>query len=191
MLWPHLYRKEKWLFQKLLQPISTEAHGEHLCLQKLLLDKSTRPSPSPHKPSELLQLGHPGLRNTFDTDVFIDVFYWSGEENGCVEMNVSAIPVAIMSRSRRLAVLGRSQSLGLGTVWIMTALKKSTNTRRLKTLSETRKVELLSYADEVPVEGKQVFMQNDGGCMKNEGRRTNINPHIQRYSQCYCTLISI
>lgn len=177
VLWPHFYRKEKWLFQKLLQPISTEARGEHLCLLKLLLDKSTRPSPSPHKPSEL---GHPGLKNTFNTDVFIDLFYRSGEENGCSEVNVSTIPVAIMSSIGRLAVLGRSQSPGLGTVWIMTALKKKPgNTWRLKTLSETHKVEPLSYADEVQVEEKQVFMQNDGGCVKNEGRRDNVNPHIQ------------
>lgn len=163
VLWPHFYRKEKWLFQKLLQPISTEAHGEHLCLLKLLLDKSTRPSPSPHKPSELR---HPGLKNTFDTDVFIDLFYRSGEVNGCFEINVSTIPVAIMSSICRLAVLGGSQSPGLGTVWIMTALKKPMNTWRLKTLLETHKVELLSYADEVQVEEKQ-------------GRRNNVNPQIQ------------
>lgn len=140
VLWPHFYRKEKWLFQNLLRPISTEARGEHLCLQKLLLDKSSRPSPSPHKPSELLQLGRPGLKNTFTTDVFIDLFYWSGE--GCFDINASTIPVGITPSSCRLAVLGRSQSLGLGTVRIMTALKKPMNTRRWKTLSETRKVEL-------------------------------------------------
>lgn len=42
---------------------------------------------------------------------------------------------------------------------------------RLKTLSETRKVELFSYADGVQVGEKQVFVQNDGGCLKGEGWR--------------------
>lgn len=75
--------------------------------------------------------------------------------------------------------LGRSQSLGLGTVW---EEKQLLNMWRLKSLSETRKVELLSYADEVQVEEKQGFMQNDGSSMKNEGRRNNVSPHIQVYS---------
>lgn len=82
VLWPHFYRKEKWLFQKLLQPISTEAHGEHLCLQRLLLDKSTRPSACPHKPAELIQHRSLDSENAFNLNIFTDLCYWHVDAKG-------------------------------------------------------------------------------------------------------------
>lgn len=41
----------------------------------------------------------------------------------------------------------------------------------------------MNYANEVQVEEKRVFMQNDGSCMKNEGRRNNVNPHLRDVSE--------
>lgn len=188
VLWPHFYRKEKWLFQKLLRPISTEAHGEHLCLQKLLLDKSTRPSPSPHKPSELLQLGCPGSQNTCSVDIFFDLCHWSGEANGCLRQKSWQL-LLWGHHSPWPAVMGRSQPLGAGTAWSKTALKKFIDAWRLKTLSETRKVGLLSYANELEVGKKHVFMQNDGSCIKNEGRRNNFGTRTTVVVQCYRRVI--
>lgn len=66
--------------------------------------------------------------------------------------------------------MGRSQPLGAGT-----ASKKFMDARRVKTLSETCKVGLLSDANELEVGRKHVFMQNDGSCVKNEGRGNNLS----------------
>lgn len=174
VLWPHFYRKEKWLFQNLLRPISTEACGEHLCLQKLLLDKSSRPSPSPHQPSELLQLGHPGLKNTFNTDVFywfVLLEWWRLLWNKHLNN-----PCWVQVQELQTGCAGLIRVPGLGDHLNYDSAEKSPWIHEGEKLC---KVKLWSYADEVQVEEKRVFMQNDGGCMKNEGRRNNINPHVQ------------
>lgn len=48
---------------------------------------------------------------------------------------------------------------------------------KVKNFPETSEVELLSYANERQVGKKQVFMKNDGGCIKNEGRGNSFSTH--------------
>lgn len=160
-----------------MRPISTEARGEHLCLQKLLLDKSSRPSPSPHKPSELLQLGRPGLKNTFNTDVFIDLFYWSGE--GCCEINASTIQCWYHVQQLQTGCAGQIPVPGLRDRPNYDSAEKAHEYAKVKNFVRDTQGRAVNYADEVQVEEKRVFMQKDGSCVKNEGRRNNVNPHFQ------------
>lgn len=177
VLWPHFYRKEKWLFQKLLQPIFTEAHGEHLCLQRLLLDKSTRPSVCPHKPAELIQHRSLDSENAFNLNIFTDLCYWHVEAKGGLEHKRPDSCCGDRVHEPPTGCAWQIPASRMWKAWNMTVLEKSMKAWRLKTFLETTEVELLSYANELQVRKKQVFMQNDGGCIKNEGRGNSFSTH--------------